>query len=144
VASKTMKVENPAALTDVLRRLETVAAESTLRKAAVAGARTIYREVKMRAPIGPHEHVRAGKTYPAGTLRRAILIAYDKEDSLTGVRATYLVGVGKDAFYARFIEFGTSRQAAQPFIRPGYDARRAAAASAIGIVLEREIAKAIK
>jgi HK97 gp10 family phage protein len=29
-----------------------------------------------------------------------------------------IVGVGKGAFYARFIELGTSKLAARPFLRP--------------------------
>jgi len=48
-------------------------------------------------------------------------------------------GIGADAFYARFQEFGTRKMAANPFFFPAYRARR----KAISAKLTRDVRKAI-
>ncbi|WJF92003.1 HK97 gp10 family phage protein [Paraburkholderia bonniea] len=130
------EIANPAALTDYLDRLETVGGESALRQAAVAGARVIFNEVKLRAPAGTSS-ARKGQAHAAGTLRDAMLIAYDREASVDGHLAMYLVTWSKEAFYGRFVEFGTSKMAAQPFLRPGYEAKKGEAARAMMDVIEK-------
>lgn len=47
-------------------------------------------------------------------------------------RAVALVGPSRDAFYGEFQEFGTSKMAAQPFMRPALDANGARVRDAIG------------
>lgn len=137
-----LSMEHPEALTDALRALEVGAAESTLRQAAVAGARVIQEEVKLRAPVGDKTYERKGSEHKPGVLRDSILVAYDEPDSLQGVRATYLVTWSKDAFYGRFIEFGTSKMAARPFLRPAYEAKKEAAAKAVADVIAAKIQQA--
>lgn len=142
--SKHMQVVNPSALTDALRQLETVASESSMRRATVAGARVVRKEILQRAPLGTEPHMRSGKLYPAGTLRKSIFIVFDEEDSLTAVRASYLVGIGRDAFYWQMLEWGTSRIPARPFFHPGYETAKARAADVITKVLEGTVAKALQ
>jgi HK97 gp10 family phage protein len=49
-----------------------------------------------------------------GAMRDAITYTLEvQENAVEGI-----VGVGKGAFYARFIELGTSKLAARPFLRP--------------------------
>ena len=48
------------------------------------------------------------------------------------------------AFYGRFVEFGTSKMAAKPFLRPAYDAARAKALKAVQERMSAEVKKAIK
>ncbi|WP_438391077.1 HK97-gp10 family putative phage morphogenesis protein [Caballeronia sp. DA-9] len=142
MASK-FSIENPTALTDFLDRLETVASEEVLRQAAVAGARVIHDEVRLRAPVGlPYE--RKGTQHVPGTLKRSILIAYDKEESVTGKIAVYLVTWSKEAFYGRFVEFGTSHSAAKPFLRPSFDARKRQAIDAVIEVIEEKAGEAAR
>ncbi|WP_321953109.1 HK97-gp10 family putative phage morphogenesis protein [Paraburkholderia bannensis] len=136
-------IENPAALTDYLDRLETVASEEVLRQAAVAGARVIHAEVKLRAPVG-NAYERKGTKHVPGTLKRSVLIAYDDEESVAGQLAIYLVTWSKDAFYGRFVEFGTSRAAAKPFLRPGYDAKKQQAAEAVIEVIQKKAEEAAR
>ena len=50
--AKAFEVVNPDGLTSALRGLDDIASESVLRQAAVAGARVIFDEVKLRAPVG--------------------------------------------------------------------------------------------
>lgn len=142
--ARAMTVVNPAGIRDVINRLETVASERVLRQAAVAGARVVHEEVIRRAPLGPKGHTRAGKHYPAGTLKKSVFVVFDEEDSLRGVRASYLVGIARDAFYWRFKEWGSSRQAAEPFFHPGYDGSRGRAGAAMRAVLEKKVAEAVK
>jgi len=46
-----------------------------------------------------------------------------------------------DAYYAGFIEFGTSKMAAQPFMRPAYDQTKNQVVSQIEKGIERELKK---
>lgn len=95
--------------------------ESALRKGAAAGATVFYREIKVRAM--PH--------YRRGTLEDGIIVTYIPEESVAGKLATYAVTFSKNAWYARLIEFGKSNQAASPFIRPSFDAKKDEAGAAV-------------
>ena len=138
---KNVTIENPDALTDALNALGEIESESVLRQAAVAGARVIFEEVKMRVPVGIAEwESRDGKQkrYP-GFLRDNMLIAYDKEVSVPGKIASYLVTWSKDAFYGKFVEYGTSKMGAKSFLRTGYMAKRTAAAEAVSDVIQQKV-----
>jgi HK97 gp10 family phage protein len=80
-----------------------------------------YREIKVRAM--PH--------YRTGTLEDSILVTYVPEDSVTGKLATYMVAFSRKAWYARLLEYGTSKMAAKPFIRPGFEAKKEQAGKAV-------------
>lgn len=137
--AKNFAVENPHALRDALLSVELVASESVLRQAAVAGARIVHAEVKLRAPVdlSIYEGKSRGR-HPPGFLRRNIIIAYDKENSVPGRIASYIVTWSREAFYGRFLEFGTSRMAAQPFLRPAFEAKRKEIAAAIDEVIQKK------
>lgn len=140
--AKNFTVVNPDALMAQLRALDDVASESTLRQAAVAGAREIFDEAKTRAPVGARGYERKGtKIYP-GFLRDHMLIAYDKDLSVAARIASYIVTWSKDAFYGRFVEHGTSKMAADPFLRPAFDAKREDADRAIAEVIDRKVKEA--
>lgn len=134
-----LRVDNPEALTSGLRALEAVASESVLRQAAVAGARVIHAEVQLRAPVDLRIYEGKSGKHPPGFLRENILIAFDKERSAEGLRATYLVTWSREAFYGRFLEYGTSKMAAQPFLRPGYEARKRDAVKAVQSVIQEKV-----
>ncbi|MFM0326082.1 HK97-gp10 family putative phage morphogenesis protein [Caballeronia glebae] len=138
MARSAFTIENPEALTADLRALDNIASEAVLRQAAVAGARVIFDEVKLRAPVGDATYERKGSTHAPGTLKASILIAYDKEVSVRGKLASYIVTWSKDAFYGRFIEFGTSKMSARPFLRPSYEAKKKDAADAVDAVIQNK------
>lgn len=142
MAKKSVTVLNPEALTAQLRALDNAVSESTLRQAAVAGARVIQQEVKLRAPIGPYPHVRSGKLYRAGTLQKNILVFHDEEASAGAGVQVYSMFIGKDAFYARMVEYGSSRAPAHPFIRPAFEAKKKAIAQAVNDVIQAKIKEA--
>lgn len=162
--SRSYRVENLESLTGMLRTLDEAVSESTLRQAAVAGARIIHDEIKRRAPVGELEGTRRGQAHWQGFLRDHMLIAYDQEESVPGKLASYLITWSKEAFYGRFvelgkrnavkltertlaraireIEFGSSRTPAQPFIRPAFEATKTAAARRIAEVVEKKLKEA--
>ena len=120
------------------------AAKEGARPAAQAGAEVFYQEVKQRVPMSAKPHKSGKKTYNPGTLRRAVYQAFAERESGDG-RAMYRVSFNKThAFYGRFVEFGTSKMAAKPFIRPAYDAARAKALQAAQDRMNAEVQKALK
>lgn len=127
MAKKPFEVANPEALTAQLRALDNAMGESTLRQAAVAGARILLEEMELRVPV------------KSGKGKRSLLIAYDKEVSVTGKIASYIVTWSKEAFYLRFVEFGTSHSAADPFMRPAFEAKKTAAAEAVRQVIDEKL-----
>lgn len=123
----------------IQKRLDGVFARATenLRPAAQAGIQVFYDEVKRRAPVSTKVHYTKGKkqAYAPGNLRDAIYQAYAGKDS-SDRKATYRVSWNKKkAFYGHFVEFGTSKRPATPFLRPGYDAARDAAVRATRLKL---------
>ena len=48
-----------------------------------------------------------------------------------------------NAFYGQFLEFGTAKMAAQPFLRPAYDAARSKAIAAMQAVMAEQLKKAL-
>lgn len=122
----------------------TTAAEKATRPAAQSGAQVFYDEVKQRVPMSAKPHKSGKKTYNPGTLRRAVYQAFAERESGDG-RAMYRVSWNKThAFYGRFVEFGKSKMAAKPFLRPAYDAARAKALKAAQERMAAEVKKAIK
>lgn len=122
----------------------TKAAEEGARPAAQAGAEVFYQEVKQRVPMSAKPHKSGKKTYDPGTLRRAVYQAFADRESGDG-RAMYRVSWNKThAFYGRFVEFGTSKMAAKPFLRPAFDAAQAKAVKAVQDRMNEEVKKAIK
>lgn len=140
--AKSFAVENPGALVAQLRALDDIASESTLRQAAVAGARVIFDEAKVRVPVGVREYERKGTTIYPGFLRDHLLIAFDKEQSVEARSASYIVTWSKEAFYGRFVEHGTSKMAADPFLRPAFDVKKEEADHAIAEVIDRKVKEA--
>lgn len=120
----------------------TKAAEQGVRPAAQAGAQVFYEEVKQRVPVSAKPHKSGKKTYNPGTLRKAIYQAFADKESGDG-KAVYRLSWNKThAFYGRFVEFGTSKMAAKPFLRPAYDAARAKAIKAVQERMAVELKKA--
>jgi len=72
-----------------------------------------------------------------GNLRRNIArkrLKGRKYAELTGGEAYVGVSWQGDAYYGRFLEFGTANVAARPFLRPAFDAR---SGEALGIFMDR-------
>jgi HK97 gp10 family phage protein len=150
-----VNVEGLAELRAALRELPQRIARNVLRGAVSAGAAVIRKEAKARAPLYTGK-VAEGHP-PPGTLKRAI---YQKQinelSSLTN--QVFFVGVrhgkkyqkqgkkgdkSQDAYYWRWVEFGTSKMAARPFMRPAFEAKKNEAVAAIKTYLTDRIAKEV-
>jgi HK97 gp10 family phage protein len=78
----------------------------------------IVSAIKGRAPIGTRPHGRKGTVYLPGNLRKsvqALPLRRTRNAVVVGPRAR---GGTPDGFYARFLEFGTRKMTARPFIEP--------------------------
>jgi len=109
----------------------TKAVSDNLRPIAQAGAQAFYNEVRARVqPLDAAavRHLKGGRTRPVGALLAAIYQVYSKDNSKDGTLATYHISWNaRKAPHAHFLENGTSRMAARPFIRPAFDAVQAQA-----------------
>lgn len=140
-----MKLQGFKELADAMRELPKQVAKNALRSAVNAGASEIRKEARTRAPK------------KSGTLKRALYQKQIREESsqykqvfYVGVRAGPTRGkdgkkdYSRDAWYWRFVEFGTSKMAAKPFLRPAFESKKQAAVSAIGKKLDERIQKAAR
>lgn len=102
-------------------------ARNGLRAAVAAGARVVAAEARKNAPVD------------TGTLRRAVYSKQIREES-NMTQQTFYVGArfgkreqakNRDAYYFPFVEFGTAKMAAKPFMRPAFEATKEQAAEAI-------------
>lgn len=89
-----------------------------LRSALRASAQVIRKEAALRAPVD------------TGRLQRAVVIQRDRNPGNVTERMVVRPRAGKSrtdpkgAYYWHFLEFGSERQPAQPFIRPAFDAAK--------------------
>jgi len=135
-----------------LKSLPDRIARNVLRGAVAAGAAVVRKEARDLAPKseGPQSdgHV-------PGTLKRAIYQKQIRERSSL-LQQTFFVGVRRgrsakssakgviDAWYAHFVEFGTSKMSARPFMRPAFEGKKRSAVDAIRAYLLSRIPNEIK
>ena len=130
-------------MAEKLRQMGPKLARKHLRRGPAAAAAMIRDVARMLAP------------HDTGEMKKDILVKRAK-NRRNEMSATYELfvrsgkksrasgrsrNVDKDSFYWRFQEFGTSRMAAQPFIRPAFEAEKEEAVKIIGEVLEAGIAE---
>ena len=100
------------------------------RTALMAGAEVIRAEAAALAPRGPGaEHI--ADHIVIDPLTDAEL---DRADEFVGDNAAVLVGPERKFFYGYFLEYGTSKMPAQPFMRPAVDSK---ARPALSVALSR-------
>ena len=134
-----------------LKQLPDRIGRNVLRGAVSAGAAVIRNEAKLKAPLYTGD-VSKGHP-PPGTLKRSIYQKQIAELSSLG-RQVFYVGVrqgkeyqkqgkkgnlSQDAYYWKFVEFGTVNMAAHPFLRPAFEVKKMDAVSAISDYMEARI-----
>jgi len=136
-----VKVNGLAELAAALKQLPAEVASKNggpLRVALRAAARVVADAAEVRAPKD------------TGRLGRAIAIQVDRNPGNVTERIVVRPRAGKSrtdpkgAWYWHFLEFGTVKQPAQPFIRPAFDAVKNEALSAFKNRLAKGIVRAAK
>jgi len=130
-------------LAHALENLPKVIAKRYLRRAMVAGVTPIKEDARARAPVLKTPDNRRIE----GALRDAIIIYRDRSPGTAAEKYYVLVRkiklnraqkriirtlnrAGKsitvlgDAFYGRYVEFGTKKMAAKPFMRPAFESQK--------------------
>lgn len=138
-------------LSDALRQLPDRIARNALRQSVAAGAAVIRKDAQSRAPVASPP-LPSGAP-PPGTLKRSVVTRYARELS-NQVSQTYTVGVrhgkkyrkqgkkgtlSQDAYYWRWVEFGTVKMRARPFLRPAFEANKQLAVQVIAQYLAKRI-----
>mgnify|MGYP000008431021 CR=1 FL=1 len=140
---ESVQIKGLDALAKALKELPDRVAKNGLRAAVYAGAKVIRDEAKLQAPVatgdlGPNQP-------PPGTLKRSVILKQIPELSKKN-KQTFFVTVrhgkkyrkqgkkgnlSQDAWYWRFVEFGTRKMRARPFLRPALEAKRRDAVQAM-------------
>lgn len=130
------EVQGLKELNDKLAQLPARLEKNILRGAIRAGAMPIVEDARRRAPVLSSLDPRRVFGALAKSIR-AIGVQMKNGMLTGGVRAGGSASVGRgkakleaDAFYARFVEFGTVKMAARPFLRPAIDSKTQAAIDA--------------
>lgn len=137
----TVKVEGLKQLGERMKGLSADMNNRIARAATAAGAAVIRDAAKQKAPVR------------TGNLRKNIIVKRLPKGEAT-LTSEHIVTVrqGKltkkqraagltDAFYGRFVEYGTAKNAAQPFLRPAYDQNKERAVEAIKDRIEKRLKK---
>ena len=152
-SSVTIKVEGLKDRGAALGRLAGDMAGKIARAAPNAGAQVVKKAAIANAPMSDQPHqlgVRKDQIAQPGNLKKNIIVKRlpPAERTVTEEHiVTVRHGSGKvpkDAFYGRFVEFGTAKMAARPFLRPALDNNKQAVIDAMKARLKQRIDKANK
>jgi len=151
---ESVQVQGLDQLAKALRELPQRVARNGLRAAVYAGAKVIRDEAKLQAPVATGDL--GANQPPPGTLKRSVIMKQIPE--LSGAhKQTFFVTVrhgkqyrkqgkkgnlSQDAWYWRFVEFGTVKMSARPFLRPAFDLKKHEAVTAIKTRLAQRIEQA--
>lgn len=143
-----IKIEGLKEMAAALRKLPENVANKILSGAVSPAAAMIRDAARRMAPVYQGD-VSAGHP-PPGTLQKAIFIAKLRTEKTTAhyivwvKHGTRFQKVGKkltnqDAYYWTWVEFGTAKSRAHPFLRPAYEALKGDALRVITTNLDKGI-----
>ncbi len=154
--SEVVQVQGLDQLSKALKELPDRVARNGLRASVYAGAKVIRDEARLQAPVaiaalGPNQP-------PPGTLKRSVIMKQIPEISSKTTQTFFVTvrhgkkyrkqgkkgNLSQDAWYWRFVEFGTVKMPAQPFLRPAFDLRKNDALDAIKTRLAERIEQAVQ
>lgn len=133
--SASIKIEGLKEVQKNLKKLEGAAKGNALRMALRKSAKPIYDAVRAKVPVAESEYVakqyvktggvtsKVKGTVSPGRLKKSIRISSRLNRRGKGkTAATVSIKAGNaDAFYARFVEFGTRYVQARPFMRDAFE-----------------------
>lgn len=131
-----------------LQKLLPIEAKALLQKATLKIAENVRDKMRQRAPVLRDPK---NKRRVPGTLRNAIVAVPARRTKMPAADVRIMQGKGQpyDAFYWKFLEFGTRQMAAQPFAVPSVESERPSVPQTfrkeVGEKLEEKLAaKALK
>lgn len=113
------EIQGLADLSAKLSALGKAAGGQALRSSAMTATLPALNAIKARAPVGTRMHrTYKGRLVAPGFLARNI----GRKSFLSRDRtyASVIIGPKSEAFYARFLEFGTSKIPRRPFLEPAF------------------------
>ena len=141
----------------IFKELEFKIATKALGKALVYGVKPLIKAARQNAPVSEktawitaHRHIKKGeltelrRIHKPGDLKKSISYKL-----LSRYPPAIYVGPGRgsgakyDAYYGQWVEFGTQKMAAQPYLRPAWDMTKGEVIERISQYI-REIIKSIK
>lgn len=153
MAEVTLQLTGFKELAAALRELPDRVAKNALRSAVNAGATVIKKEAIGRAPRDTgalqanlyQKQIReqsgdSRQTFYVGVRKGVAKYANTKANRRSGKVGKVYENDGT-TFYWKFLEFGTSKMAARPFLRPAFDMKKEDAVAAIGAKLDERIQK---
>jgi len=140
----TISITGLADLEKRLQELPDKLARNVLRGAVRAGAVVIQKEARSMAPVSAEAHY-LGKgskrvEIQPGSLKRGIKVRMAPRKSRTSP-IEYWVYISKKLWYWKFLEFGTSKMAGSPFMRPAFESMRESAVERLREYLAARIDK---
>lgn len=124
-----IKLEGAKELEKKLKSLEPKIAKKLVRQSLRKAAKPILAVARTKCPVD------------TGTLKKSIKIRAmrRKKNSFGVLVGTALKWFTGDTFYGAFVEFGTSKMSARPFMRPAFDEKKGEAEE----ILKQEITSGI-
>jgi HK97 gp10 family phage protein len=135
------KLEGVAAMTKALNELGARTAAKELRGTARAAMKIVHEKAMATMPVGafPHTTYRGRRVF-GGFSKRNLKLATRINKYSKSVEA--IVGPSREAFYAtQFVELGTSKMPARPWLRPAFESSQDAVLSEISSQLRKRIAR---
>ena len=137
-------LEGVAQLTRQLDALGSLEDGKVLRAVVRAGMTPARKKARQLIPVGVDAHrTYKGRLVAPGFAQRSIVIVVSL--SRDKQKATAILGVKAEAFYAiQFVEMGTSKMAAQPWLRPAFYGTREEQEAALAEALRKFVLKAAR
>lgn len=112
-----------------------------------ATQRNVLKKAATQAMDPVRDHAESLAPVRTGKLKASVRIeagrSFFRGKRSGGALLVQVVSGGGDAFYSRFIEHGTVKMAAQPFMRPAFDGSKGEVISRLKVSLSAEIHKAV-
>lgn len=140
--ASTVRVDGLRELGERMRKLSADMAGKVARQATAAGAKIVRDQVRVNAPkdTGNLAAAVVMKRITNSSLSAEYVVAVRKGKRTDVANAKSGQGkLGKDAYYAHMVEFGTVKMSAQPFIRPAFESQKNAAVDAIASRLKKRL-----
>jgi HK97 gp10 family phage protein len=142
------KIEGLRELGGALKELSSDVSKRIIYSATLKASQVIAKRASQLAPVSdkPHKVGKNGPTVQPGNLSKNIVTKRRKQIK-NGLAAYEVVWKSKkksDPFYGLFAEFGTTSQAAKPFMRPAFDQTKDEALNVMIKTLSKRIERANK